>query len=290
MSRSARPSRRATHRSFRERWGRLLPSSAWRTSWARACPALESRSSLWPRVDRGDRCRGAAMARARRLSCLSPVDGVWAHSPGLAAACRRPASRASRGVSTARQGRSYGLKRRRRGTTRVRSPRQPALAHSARSNDRGSSTTHETVSKRIVARRSRSYRGQPGSPVAAKATQARCMASASACGGSLPSSGPSIWAGPRSSVSKTNGISSAWHGAERVRRTPARARRTRTCRSPDRARAWASARRMAGIRHHQSVWTAASSSPGTCARVRGAIGGERVVDRQPVGAPATRYP
>ena len=45
--------------------------------------------------------------------------------------------------------------------------------HSSRSPDRGSSTTSDATSKRMVARRRRSYRGQPGSPLVANATQAR---------------------------------------------------------------------------------------------------------------------
>ena len=47
--------------------------------------------------------------------------------------------------------------------------------HRARSQARGSSTTLETVSNRIVARRPRSYLGHPGFPVLAKATHAACM-------------------------------------------------------------------------------------------------------------------
>ena len=59
--------------------------------------------------------------------------------------------------------------------------------------------------------RLRSYFGQPGSPLVAKATQAACMVSASCCGGLVPSSG-SV---PLPSVSKTKGISSAWHAPRR---------------------------------------------------------------------------
>ena len=80
--------------------------------------------------------------------------------------------------------------------------------HSARSHERGSPTTSDTVLKRIVARRARSYAGQPGFPVLAKAIQAECIARASSCGGSLPSSGPNSGASART-VSNTNGTSSA---------------------------------------------------------------------------------
>ena len=65
-----------------------------------------------------------------------------------------------------------------------RSYRKPS--HSARSADRGSSTTSEVVSKRMVALRLSSYFGQPESPLVAKATQAACMVSASCCGGLVP--------------------------------------------------------------------------------------------------------
>ncbi len=78
-------------------------------------------------------------------------------------------------------------------------------SHKARSADRGSSTTSDLVSKRMVALRLRSYFGQPQSPLAANATQAACMASASCCGGSVPQSSSVPWP----SLSKTKAISSA---------------------------------------------------------------------------------
>ena len=67
----------------------------------------------------------------------------------------------------------------------------------------------ESASNRIVALRLRSYFGQPGSPVAAKAIHAACMVCASSWGGSFPSSGPKSGASG-AAVSKTKGTSRAW--------------------------------------------------------------------------------
>ena len=63
-----------------------------------------------------------------------------------------------------------------RGPCRLHLQRYRTPSHSARSQDRGSSTIREVASKRIVARRLASYFGQPGSPAIAKATHALCIA------------------------------------------------------------------------------------------------------------------
>ena len=97
------------------------------------------------------------------------------------------------------------------------------------------------------------------------------MASASSCGGSLPSSGPKRGASG-STVSKTNGTSRAWT-APRPGRGPRELVHVGAC---GRQPAWASARRMAGIRIHQSVCTAASRSPGTACGYLRSVGGERL--------------
>jgi hypothetical protein len=129
-------------------------------------------------------------------------------------------------------------------------------SQSARSADRGSFTTSEVVSKRIVALRVRSYFGQPQSPLVANATHAACMVSASCCGGSVPQRGSVSL--PR--VSNTKGISSEWHAP----RSPLNCRERQANSYIYVAAvllAWASARRRVGMRQYQSVWIAASRSP-----------------------------
>src|SRR5689334_17671156 len=58
-------------------------------------------------------------------------------------------------------------------------------SHKTRSSPRGSSTTSDAVSKRIVARRCKLYESQPGSPRVMKLIQAECihtfLSSASHC-------------------------------------------------------------------------------------------------------------
>ena len=172
---------------------------------------------------------------------------------------------------------------RRRGSAgRTRAQRRSAC-HSVRSNGRGSSTTCETMSKRIVARRSRSYLGQPGSPVVANATQARCMVSASACGGSLAEQRALHLGGAEVQGVEDEGDLEGVAGTERAtegRRAPGElvhvgGRRAR--RRGHRPGGWP------GRRHHQSVSMAASTSPGRGVRVGRS-------DRQPRRRPTPRRP
>src|SRR5947209_17196084 len=81
-------------------------------------------------------------------------------------------------------------------------------SHSARSARRGSFSRSERVSNCIVSLWFRSYCAQPGSPHVAKLTQAACILSAVCWGGASPRSTSMP---PIASVSKTNGISRAWH-------------------------------------------------------------------------------
>ena len=131
----------------------------------------------------------------------------------------------------------------------------PSLRRRAR--DHGSSTTSGAIRKRMVARRSRSYFGQPQSPSSAKATQAACMVSASGCEGLGPVSG-SV-ASPR--VSKTNGTS-------RPQQAPSRPLYCGDCHANSYAKvaavdlvAWASANRRTGTPTYESLRIAAHSSP-----------------------------
>ena len=111
----------------------------------------------------------------------------------------------------------------RRGATPAGAYRTPS--HSARSADRGSSTTAGVVSKRIVARRSRSYRGHPASPWSRRRPRLRAWRRPAPAAGRRP--GPASV--PLVERVEDEGDLERVAGAEHAAELPASARRTRTC-------------------------------------------------------------
>ena len=149
--------------------------------------------------------------------------------------------------------------------------RQRMPSHRARSQDRGHSHARGGIEPHGGPARG-SYPASPGRRWWRRTPRRRAWRRASSCGGFSPSSGPNSGASVLA-VSKTNGHLEGVDRAE-ARCGPGELVHVRAARSRA-ASAWASARRIAGIRIHQSVWTAASRSPGPALRVPGPVGGER---------------
>ena len=137
----------------------------------------------------------------------------------------------------------------------------------------------------MTARRSRSYRGQPGSPSAAKRDPGGVHGVGELLGRLVAQRATQHLRRPRSRVSKTNGISSAWQAPSR----PPKAgdgQANSYMNVPAGAGACASASRTAGTRTHQSVSTSASRSPGLPSGMGGAVGGQGRLGREPEGSQA----